>query len=136
MVSVPASPVKVTKVVAWLGSVANHGDTNFQDDDPPPDWTQEPACATPLIVSAVGLSPVQIQTVVPGAASLQSSLTGHPLPAQVWSEPSAIAVPGPTMARPSIDATANQPSFLIPKSPAGRFRRRVCIARVPKLRLD
>jgi len=87
------------------------------------------------MVSAVGLSPVQIQTIVPGAASLQFSLTGNPLPAQVWSEPSATAVPGPIIASASIEATASQPSFLMPNSPAGRFRRRVYIARVPKLRL-
>jgi hypothetical protein len=42
-------------------------------------------------------------------------------------------VPGPNMAIASIAATAIQPSFLMPKSPAGLFRRRVYIARVPKL---
>jgi hypothetical protein len=68
---------------------------------------------------------------VPGAASLQFSLTGHPLPAQVWSVPSATAVPGPNMAMASIEATAIQPSFLIPNIPAGRFRRRVYIDRSP-----
>jgi hypothetical protein len=31
-------------VVAWSGSVSNHVDTNFHDDDPPPDWTHVPAC--------------------------------------------------------------------------------------------
>ena len=95
MVSVPSSPVKVTNVVAWSGSVANQGDTNFHDDDPPPACCHDPAWATPLTVSAVGLSPVQIQTVVPGAASLQSSLTGQPLPAQPSVAPSAMPVPGP-----------------------------------------
>jgi hypothetical protein len=83
IVNVPASPVNVTNVVAWSGSSSNHGDTNFHEDDPPPAWTHDPAWATPLMVRAVGFSPVQIQTVVPGAASLQSSLTGHPLPSQV-----------------------------------------------------
>ncbi len=40
-------------------------------------------------------------------------------------------VPGPIMARASIEATANQPSFLMPKSPPGRERSRVYIDRVP-----
>ena len=114
MVSVPSSPVKVTNVVAWSGSVANQGVTNFHDDDPPPACCHDPAWATPLTVSAVGLSPVQIQTVVPGAASLQSSLTGQPLPAQPSVAPSATPVPGPMMERASIEATANQPSDLAP----------------------
>ena len=131
MVSVPSSPVKVTNVVAWSGSLANHGEKNLYDDDPPPDCCQDPACTTPLTVSAVGLSPVQIQTVVPGAASLQSSLTGQPLPAQPEVAPSAMPVPGPIRARASIEATANQPSLLIPKSPPGRERSRVYIYRVP-----
>ena len=90
MVSVPASPVKVTKVVAWSGSVANHGEVNLYDDDPPPACTHDPACATPLTVSAVGLSPVQIQTVVPAGASSHADLTGQPLPAQPWVAPSAV----------------------------------------------
>ena len=68
MVSVPASPVKVTNVVAWSGSVSNHGDTNLNDDDPPPACCHDPAWATPLTVRAVGLSPVQIQTVVPAGS--------------------------------------------------------------------
>src|SRR6187200_1675429 len=66
------------------------------------------------MVSAVGLSPVQIQTIVPGAASLQFSLTGNPLPAQVWVAPSAVAVPGPSMAQASIERTASQPRLRIP----------------------
>jgi hypothetical protein len=45
IVKVPASPVNVTNVVAWSGSSSSHGDTNFQDDEPPPDWTHDPACA-------------------------------------------------------------------------------------------
>jgi hypothetical protein len=106
--------VKVTNVVAWSGSVASHGDTNLNDDDPPPACCHEPAWATPLTVSAVGLSPVQIQTVVPGAASLQSTLTGQPLPAQPWVAPSAMPAPGPIMERASKAITVSQPRDLAP----------------------
>ena len=132
MVSVPASPVKVTNVVAWSGSLSNHGDTNLHDDDPPPACSHDPAWATPLTVSAVGLSPVQIQTVVPAAASLQSSLTGQPLPAQPSVAPSAMPVPGPTIERANIEATANQPSLLMPRESTGPVSGfRVYIDRVP-----
>ena len=117
MVRTPSSPVKVTNVVAWSGSVSNHGVTNLNEDDPPPACCHDPAWATPLTVSAVGLSPVQIQTVVPGAASSQSSLTGQPLPAQPSVAPSATPVPGPMMERASIEATANQPRDLAPRGP-------------------